>query len=112
MLQWTPTIDYFRYLVDGTDVTSFEPLMSRYRSGTEPDRFLREMREVGLAVDLPDPGDEFDEDEFEDEPNPTVLALEMLTVALGIRLPADVALGPLLTVQREDRVPPDSRVDT
>lgn len=108
MLHWTPTIDYFSYLVDGTEVTSFEPGMCWDRYGTQPDRFLRELSEVGLAVDPPDPGGEFDED----APNPSVLALEMLTVAFGIRLPADVALGPLLTVQREDRLPPDSRVDT
>lgn len=107
MLQWTPTIDYFHYLVDNTEVTAFEPLMARDRFGTQPDRFLREMREVGLTVDDQDP-----EDEFDDEPPPTIRALQMLTTALGIRLPGEVALGPLLTVQRGDQVPPGSRVDT
>jgi hypothetical protein len=30
-----------------------------------------------------------------------IAVLRMLTIALGIRLPRDLALGPLLTVQRE-----------
>jgi hypothetical protein len=101
LFEWTQTIDYFHYLVDGTEVTSFEPLMAYDRFGTKPDRFLREMRQVGLVVDRPAGPTPVERD-------PRIALLEMLTLALGIRLPADIALGPLLTVQREDPVSPDS----
>jgi hypothetical protein len=101
MLQWTLTIDNFRYLVDGIEVTSFEPLGSFERFGTEPDRFVRAMRQAGLPVDPPDPDASF----AEDDADPRILTLQMLTAALGIRLPGNVALGPLLTVQRADPVP-------
>ncbi|RKS74306.1 hypothetical protein BZB76_2817 [Actinomadura pelletieri DSM 43383] len=53
----------FRYAVDGTLVTGFEPTWPRYRWGSEPDRLLGKMRAAGLD---PDAGDE-DEDEYEDE---------------------------------------------
>ena len=36
----TQTIDDFRYCVDGTVVTSFEPMRGSDRYGTEPDRFV------------------------------------------------------------------------
>jgi hypothetical protein len=89
--QWTMTIDNFEYLVDGTVVTAFEPLLSHQRTGTEPDRFLPLTRLVGLKVD-PD-----DDDMTLDT---RISLLEILTMGLGIRLPADVVRGPLLTVQR------------
>jgi hypothetical protein len=101
MFEWTQTIDYFHYLVDGTEVTSFEPLRAWDRSGTEPDRFLREMRQSGLSADPLAGTTSVDRD-------PRIALLEMLTLTLGIRLPADIALGPLLTVQRTDQVSPDS----
>jgi hypothetical protein len=88
----TQTIDYFHYYVDGTEVTAFEPLMGWERSGTEPDRFAEQMRQVGLRADI---------DDVDDVADPVTGLLEMLTVALGIWVPRDVALGPLLTVQRE-----------
>jgi Family of unknown function (DUF6461) len=87
----TQTIDYFHYYVDGAEVTAFEPLRGWDRFGSEPDRFAEQMRQVGLPTDG-------DDDEVED---PVTRLLEMLTVALGIWVPRDVALGPLLTVQRE-----------
>jgi Family of unknown function (DUF6461) len=89
--QWTMTIDYFRYLVDGTVVTEFEPLGAFERAGTEPDRFLPQIRQVGLRAA---PGDTRTTRE------PRISMLEILTLALGIRLPSDVVHGPLLTVQR------------
>ena len=52
------------------------------------------MRQVGLVVDPPADA------VGAPEAGPRVTLLEMLTSALGIRLPAEVALGPLLTVQR------------
>jgi Family of unknown function (DUF6461) len=88
----TQAIDYFHYYVDGTEVTAFEPLRGWERSGTEPDRFAEQMRQVGLRTDIDD------DDEVAD---PVTGLLEMLTVALGIWVPREVALGPLLTVQRE-----------
>lgn len=51
----TMTIDYFSYVVDGVEVTSFEPLRAWERSGTDPDRFLAQMRQAGLDVVPPDP---------------------------------------------------------
>jgi hypothetical protein len=88
----TQTIDYFHYFADGVEVTAFEPFRAWERHGTDPDRFLPMMRRAGLDVD-PRP----DDAEFRD---PTIALLEMLTLVLGIRLPEEVARGPLLTVQR------------
>ncbi len=93
---WTQTIDYFFYFVDGVEVTSFEPLLAQDRRGSDPDRFLTEMLQAGLdpgpdTPGVPGPGETQD---------PRICLLEMLTLALGIRLPREAALGPLLTVQR------------
>jgi Family of unknown function (DUF6461) len=91
---WNPKpVDDFQYLVDGVKVTEFEPLMSPWRYGTEPDRFVPWMRQAGLDVDPPPDNAELTGD-------PRIQLLEMLTLALGIRLSREVALGPLLTVQR------------
>jgi hypothetical protein len=96
----TMTIDYFHYYVDGAEVTAFEPLLGWDRSGTEPDRFTEQMRQVGLPTDVG--ADELATDMGDDElADPVTGLLKMLTVALGISVPRDVALGPLLTVQRE-----------
>ncbi|MGH3297842.1 MAG: DUF6461 domain-containing protein [Trebonia sp.] len=90
----TQTIDDFRYCADGTLVTMFEPGgLDRY--GTEPDRFVEQMRQVGLPTAIGD----------DRAVNTMIALLQMLTVALGIWVPRDLALGPLLTVQRE-QVPP------
>jgi hypothetical protein len=91
----TMTIDYFTYLVDGVRVTSFDPITAWARFGTEPDRFLAQMRQAGLDVVPPDPAAEEGP-----ETDTRIAMLEMLTSALGIRLPEELALGPLLTVQR------------
>ncbi len=87
----TQTVDTFRYIVDGRLVTQFEPLGAWTRHGSEPDRFVSQMRQAGLRVDPGQPRDR----------NPRIALLDMLTLALGIRLPEEVALGPLLTVQRD-----------
>jgi hypothetical protein len=87
----TQTIDYFSYSADGdTATTSFEP-GGLVRYGTEPDRFVEQMRQVGLQTNVDD----------QQAANPMIALLQMLTIALGIRVPRDLALGPLLTVQRE-----------
>jgi hypothetical protein len=90
LVETGPNFDHFYYFADGTEVTSFEPLLSYYRDGTDPDRFVSQMREAGLPVEPPD-------DDDDDEGDPRLAVLEMLTLALGIRLPTDVAMGPLLT---------------
>lgn len=85
-------LDYFLYFADGATVTSFEPLMSAWRDGTDPDRFVPQMRHVALDVEP-----RADDDEPERAPSPTIALLEMLTLALGIRLSRQTAMGPLLT---------------
>lgn len=89
---WTATIDGFEYFEDGVQVTQFEPMRSYERFGFDPDRFVPQMRQVGLLIDRPDgiQGDDLDV---------RVCTLVMLTLALGIQLSAEVAEGPLLTVK-------------
>lgn len=87
-----PNFDHFFYFSDGDEATSFEPLLSHYRDGSDPDRFVPQMRQAGLNVDPPPEDDDFAADT-------RTAVLEMLTLALGIRLPRDVALGPLPTVR-------------
>jgi Family of unknown function (DUF6461) len=87
-----PNFDRFYYFADGAEVTSFEPLLSHERYGTNPDRFIPQMRQVGLNVDPPPEDDDSDGET-------RLPLLEMLTLALGIRLTRDVALGPLLTAE-------------
>jgi hypothetical protein len=82
-------LKYFRYYADGDEVTSFEPLLSRQRNGSDPDRFLPQMAQAGLltAAGQPTSGD------------PAIALLDMLTLAFGIRLSEQEADGPLLTTQ-------------
>jgi hypothetical protein len=106
VVDWTAQPTYeISYMRDGVFVTRFEPGMEWARSGREPDRFLREMRQLGFRVDRPEPQRsgprrDLDAERRERRKDRVVTALEMLTLALGIRLPEHVALGPLLTVRR------------
>lgn len=100
VVAWTQTVDTFQYWEDGDMVTLFEPLTSWDRVGSEPDRFLREMREAGLDTERSGPPGSVSAVPEAESPDPVIAVLEMLTLAFRIRLPADVALGPLLTVQR------------
>ena len=84
------SLSYFHYYVDGAEITAFEPLFGWERFGIDPDRFLPYMRQAGVRLD--------DDDAIK---NPVIAVMEMMTLALGIRLSRDVALGPLLTVQRD-----------
>ncbi|MGW2145842.1 DUF6461 domain-containing protein [Nonomuraea bangladeshensis] len=43
--------DTFAYIVDGTRVVSFDPMFPEERSGSDPDRFVMKMHEVGLDPD-------------------------------------------------------------
>lgn len=83
----------FYYFADGDEVTSFEPLTSADRYGTDPDRFVPQMRRVGLDVEPPP------DDAAPARNDPNIAVLEMLTLALGIRLSRGTALGPLRTVR-------------
>lgn len=112
-VEWTPKpFAFIEYWVDGTWTTVFEPPAANQRGGADPDRFLREMRAVGLR---PDPVDDAEADHVRvleqrarilearrkgipiEVFDPFIAAMDMLTLALGITLPADVAEGPLLT---------------
>ena len=92
MLASGPNMDYFYYLTDGTEVTSFEPLLAHDRDGSDPDRFVPQMLQAGLPVDR-------SRDRARPQRSPRIAVLEMLTLALGIRLSREIAMGPLLTVQ-------------
>lgn len=100
VVSWTQTIDSVDYFVDGELVTGFEPLRAYDRAGTDPDRFLPQMRQVGLLDEPPD-GDWL---HWFETFRPLVAALDMLTVALGIRLIREMIEGPLLTAQRQPGV--------
>jgi hypothetical protein len=94
LLESNPNIAYFWYYADGVEATAFEPMLSAWRGGSDPDRFVPQMRQVGLDVDPP-----ADDDDSELEGDPMIALLDMVTLALGIRLSREVALGPLLTVE-------------
>jgi hypothetical protein len=57
------------------------------------------MGEAGLDTERSDRRDGAPAVTGAERPDLVIAVLDMLTLALGIRLPADVALGPLLTVQ-------------
>jgi hypothetical protein len=110
VILWTPTVNTATYFADGEEVTKFQPEMACYRYGHDPDRFVAQMRQAGLDID------ELTDEEYEAEgpalsereeryihTDHVLATLDMFTLALGIRLPVDVAAGPLLTVQR---IPP------
>jgi MFS family permease len=61
---------------------------------TDPDRFVPQMRQVGLDVEPPP-------DDADPVPprSPNIALLDMLTLAPGIRLSRETATGPLLTVR-------------
>jgi hypothetical protein len=50
--------DTFAYIIDGTPVVSFDPMYPEERSGSDPDRFVTKMHEVGLDPnhDIDGPG--------------------------------------------------------
>ncbi|QFY13819.1 hypothetical protein GBF35_51210 [Nonomuraea phyllanthi] len=52
--------DAFAYIVDGTPVVWFDPALPNARSGSDPDRLVDKMREVGLDPDHDSDGAEID----------------------------------------------------
>jgi hypothetical protein len=97
VVSWTPKINYAHYLADGEEVISFDPDLAHIRYGSDPDRFLAQMRAAGLDTE---PARDDDEVLPEGDMDPVIATLDMFTLALGIRLPASTSEGPLLTVQR------------
>ncbi|WP_205717424.1 DUF6461 domain-containing protein [Actinomadura soli] len=91
----------FRYAVDGTLVTGFEPTWPDHRWGSEPDRLLGQMRAVGLHLDL----DIDDEDEEDDEdayvPSAYVPALLLAGLITGAVPHPDALAGELPSAEIE-----------
>ncbi|MBO0838464.1 MAG: hypothetical protein J2P28_23515, partial [Actinobacteria bacterium] len=84
VVTWTPTISTAEYWADGEQRASFDLDLD------DPELFLGQ---AGLDVDIAEQVD------F-DTPEPHVAALRMLTLALGVLVPAEAADGPLLYCQR------------
>lgn len=94
-IDWTPKpTESFEYWADGVQVTKLEPYRAFDRIGSDPDRFLREMRQVGMVTEQ--------DDDADGPGNPLAAALNLATLALGIRLSEEVAMGPLATVTLAD----------
>jgi hypothetical protein len=89
ILRVANAFSWLRHAVDGVAVTEFEPLSPHDRRGREPDRLVPLMRQVGLNPD----GPLYLEGGFD----PTTGALDLITVAWGMRLSGDTITGPLLT---------------
>lgn len=106
---WTAKPTYvFRFYSDGEDVTTFEPGMAWYRTGSDPDRFLAEIRGVGLRTERPAPAEPGMRRNTRERRrvqgghgrDKVIQLLAIVTLATGIRISAEVAHGPLLTCQR------------
>ena len=92
VISWTPKPnENFEYWADGTLLTRFEAYRAGDRGGSEPDRFLREMRQVGMVTEAGEDAQGPEDD--------LIAILDLVTLALGIRLPEQVAMGPLAAVQ-------------
>ena len=91
VVSWTAKPnEVFEYWADGILVTGFEPYRACDRHGSEPGRFLPEMRQVGMVTEADDAAEGPEDD--------LIAALDLASVTLGIRLPEPVAMGPLATV--------------
>ncbi|MEW9533906.1 DUF6461 domain-containing protein [Microbispora sp. NPDC049125] len=91
--------DRFAYAVDGEQVTAFDPMIPAWRYGTDPDRLVELMRDVGFdpAYEPSVEDDEADENEEGSFDRPTVDGALMLAARLtGVILTPDVLDGPLL----------------
>ncbi|MGW0589815.1 DUF6461 domain-containing protein [Streptosporangium sp. NPDC002607] len=86
----------FAYAVDGEVVTSFDPMIPAWRYGSDPDRLVGLMRDVGFDPAYV-PGDGADEDNGERAvEHPIVDGALMLVARLtGVMLTQEVLNGPL-----------------
>jgi hypothetical protein len=92
----------FSYAVEGRVLTAFEAMSPDSRQGAEPDAL--EATRVGLPWDdlcnSKQPHLPRSRAELLAEPDPLITGLDLLTLALGIKVSEDLARGPLLTVRR------------
>ncbi|MFB4318413.1 DUF6461 domain-containing protein [Actinomadura sp. 21ATH] len=90
-VSWTPKVTYeVAFYEHGRCVTAFEPMMEWSLRGDEPERFAQQMRALGI---MPRP-DDWRTGAY---PNGLVHMLAFLTLVAGVRIPEEVAHGPLLT---------------
>jgi hypothetical protein len=97
LMQITPTIDSFKFFRNGSLMVQFDPGAPYERFGSEPDMFLSEMRESGLAAERPAGTEKYPSE----TPHSVVRVLEMVSRALDIRISREMAAGPLPTVQQQ-----------
>ncbi|WP_344889886.1 DUF6461 domain-containing protein [Nonomuraea antimicrobica] len=92
--------DRFAYAVDGELVTAFDPMIPAWRSGSDPDRLVNLMRDVGFDPAYEPEGEDEDEAEENREwefDQPTVDGALLLAARLtGVMLTPDVLNGLLL----------------
>lgn len=82
------------YVVDGEEICGFDPGLPHLRYGSDPDRFVAQMAQVGLSTDgTPVAG------------NPTDAMLRFVEVAFGLSLPQSSILREELLI---GRVPEDA----
>ncbi|MGJ6969676.1 DUF6461 domain-containing protein [Streptosporangium sp. G11] len=78
----------FAYSVDGVVVTRFAPFFPIDRQGSDPDRLLGHMRDLGMPLE---------EEEFRDTRTPTLLAVTLAARATGVSFtPAHYAVPPIV----------------
>ncbi|GII86190.1 hypothetical protein Ssi03_41800 [Sphaerisporangium siamense] len=70
--------DTFTYIIDGQEIVCFDPMCPDERSGDDPDRFVREMREAGLDPEF----DSDSDDSHIDFPMERAFALAGMITAL------------------------------
>ena len=101
----------FVYAVDGNVVTRFDPTFPGDRYGTDPDRLVPQMLEVGFTVE-----DKEDDDDFEMFENDTARSLRLAERLTGALPTFEALTGPLTSVHVErwfsqERKPPATRPD-
>ncbi|WP_433328369.1 DUF6461 domain-containing protein [Spirillospora sp. CA-294931] len=105
--------DHFGYAVDGTLVTSFDPIAPQYRHGADPDRLLALMRDAGFR---PEPGESHEDDETEMADRAATRALYVAGRITGVVPALDALRGTFLSAHvepwfSEAAEPPDTGVD-
>jgi hypothetical protein len=86
----------FEYAVDGTLVVGFDPTFPAYRHGSEPNRLVPLMGELGFATEEND--DDGDLSNFDNTISRSLLLAERLT---GVLPTFDVLTGPLTSAHVE-----------